>query len=472
MNVLVIVTDSMRVDHIGCYGGRARTPAIDRLAREGVRFTQAYGDNFPTLPMRLSWWTGKYHFHEAGWQPFTDRDLLLAEVLWDRGFSTALVTDTYHMHKPVYNCGRGFDTTVFVRGQEYDPWIVDPAVPADVAASPVHRLRHGDDRESDELWTERYAQYLRNSSVRRSEEDYCAPRVVRQAARWLEQAARDRRQPFFLWVDLFDPHEPWDPPPPYNRMYTDPSYRGPDLVDPVPGEVSGYLTSEELQRTRDLYAGEVSFVDAWVGVLLDRLEALGLGEDTVVIHTSDHGEPFGEHGYVRKARPWSYQELAHIPWTIRLPDRRGAGRVVDALVQSVDMMPTILDLLGVESDKLMLTFTEPDQSGRASNIFPQDLVTRREHQVLSGRSVLPLVRGGAAKLRDIAFGGHHNREWFARDARWTYLLSVDGSRAPELYDRTADPGETRNLASEHPEISNGFELELRRFADSLPRSYA
>jgi len=175
--------------------------------------------------MRRSWWTGKYHFHEAGWQPFSANDLLLAEVLWDSGFSSALVTDTYHMHKPVYNCGRGFDTTVFIRGQEYDPYIIDPRIRVDVAGSPIHRLRHGVDRESDEVWTERFAQYLRNCTVRGKEEDYCAPRVIKSAMRWLEETTSRSKRPFLLWVDLFDPHEPWDPPAPYDRMYTDPSYK-------------------------------------------------------------------------------------------------------------------------------------------------------------------------------------------------------------------------------------------------------
>ncbi|HIE29881.1 TPA: hypothetical protein EYP66_21640 [Candidatus Poribacteria bacterium] len=467
MNVVVIITDSLRVDHVGCYGSHVKTPNIDGLAEEGVKFRYAYSENLPTMPTRRGWWTGKYHFHEAGWQPFTEDDYLLAEVLWEQGYTSAFITDVYHMHKPVYNCGRGFDTTVFVRGQEYDPWIVSPDVKVNVDESPYHRLKRGEGREADKLWCERFEQYIKNCSVRKSEEDYFAPRVVKEAIRWLEYVTKSQKDNLFLWVDMFDPHEPWDPPSPYDRMYTDPNYAGPDLIDPVPGDVEGYMTPEEVQHTKNLYAGEVTFVDKWVGVLLDRIKELGIDDNTMIIHTTDHGEPFGEHGYIRKAKPRNYEYLIHIPWIIRHPDRIGAGKEIDALVQTVDMMPTILECLGIESDKLTLTFTEPDQSGKSEIIFPQDLPTRIERQVLGGCNLMPLIEGKVEYVRDLAFGGHYNREWYARNQEWTYLLPIDGSRPPELYHRSSDPEEQKNVIGEYHDIANGLELELRRFVDAL-----
>ena len=471
MNIVVIVTDSLRTDYIGCYDSEVKTPNIDRLAKEGVKLTQAYSENLPTLPTRRAWWTGKYHFHEAGWQPFTAEDYLLAEILWDKGYKSALITDTYHMHKPVYNCGRGFDTTVFVRGQEYDPWVVgEPADALTVDESPYHRLKGetGEERESDELWRERYNQYLRNRSRFEEEEDYPVARVARETNRWLEQIGDGKgKDDFFLWVDMFDPHEPWDPPEPYRSMYKEADYDGPDLIDPVPGSVEGYMTEEEVENTKNLYAGEVTFVDKYVGKILDKLDELDLAEETLVMHTSDHGEPFGEHGYIRKARPRNYQNLVHIPWTIRFPDGRWAGRECGGLVQSVDLTPTLLDLLGVESEELTLEFTEPDQSGKAENIFPQDLVTRSQKQVLGGRSLMPLLAGEVERIRDFAPGGHYNREWYARTERWSYLLPLDEGREAELYDRRDDPEEKRNVIEENPEVAKGLELSLYRFVQSL-----
>jgi len=188
MNVIVIVADSMRTDHIGCYGSHVKTPNIDKLASEGTRFTEYYGENLPTLPCRTSWWTGQYLFAQRSWQPFTETDLLLAEVLWENDLSTALVSDTYHMHKPVYNYGRGFDTTVFVRGQEYDPWVVDDSIEVDFDR--FYRLK-GDG--SDDAWRQRGTQYLRNRTRFKTEDDYPGPRTIQESIRWLEHVTKKQK---------------------------------------------------------------------------------------------------------------------------------------------------------------------------------------------------------------------------------------------------------------------------------------
>jgi arylsulfatase A-like enzyme len=461
MNVIVIVTDSLRADHVGCYGSHVQTPNLDRLAAEGTVFEHAYSENLPTMPTRRAWWTGRYHFHRAGWQPFENSDYLLAEVLWDKGYTSALITDTYHMHKPVYNCGRGFDTVVWVRGQEYDPWIIDPDLKVDVTT--YHRLRHGTGNESDELWLPRFTQYMKNISVRKCEEDYFVARVVKEAIRWLEHVTKTQKDRLFLWVDCFDPHEPWDPPEPYRSMY-DPGYKGQELIDPVPGPVEGYMTPEEVQHTKALYAGEVTFVDKWIGILLERIRDLGLYDNSLIMHVSDHGEPFGEHGIIRKARPWDYEELVHVPWILRHPDGIGAGRRIAALVQTVDLMPTVLDALDIPAP-LELSYLAPNQ--RARTIFPQDLPAASQRVHLSGKSLMPLLCGDVEKVRDYVFGGHWNREWAVRTHEWSYLLPIDGSRPPELYDRTRDPAEQRNVIDQHPDVAAELELHLRRFVDTV-----
>ncbi len=457
MNIIVIVTDSLRIDHVGCYGSHVQTPNIDRLAEEGVKFGRAYSENLATLPTRRSWWTGQYHFHHAGWQPFTQSDDLLAEVLWDQGYTSALITDVYHMHKPTYNCGRGFDTSIFVRGQEYDPWIVDPDIRVSLASSPVHRMRRDLGQEDKKLWRARYEQYLKNCTALKSEEDYCAPRVIKEAIRWLENTTVQRKDRLFLWVDLFDPHEPWDPPSPYNRMYTDSHYTGSDLVDPVPGEVENYMTPAEIQHTKNLYAGEVSFVDKWMGFLLDRIRELNIDDNTLIVHTSDHGEPFADHGYIRKARPYNYEELIHIPWIMRHPDIIPAGQDIDALVQTVDMMPTLLKMLGIKIDP----------AGEYDNRIAEDLPAGNTRQPLKGCDLMPLIEGKVDHVRDFAFGGHHNREWYACNEEWAYLLPVDGSRQSELFHLPSDPGEQNNVIATHPETAAHLELQLRRFTGAL-----
>jgi arylsulfatase A-like enzyme len=461
MNVVVLCTDSLRADHLGCYGNPwIRTPNLDRLASDAAIFTHCYSENLPTLPTRTAWWTGRHQFPWRGWQQFEHSDYLLAEVLWDRGYTSALVADTYHMHKPIYNCGRGFDTVHWVRGQEYDAWIVDEGVRVDL--SRWHRLK-GD--ESDRLWKPRFEQYLRNRSAwGAGEEGTPTARVAQTAIRWLERQVRaeGRRDRLFLWVDFFDPHEPWDPPEPYRSMY-DPDYTGQELIDPIAGPVEGYMTEAEVRHTMALYAGEVSFVDRWLGAVLDAVRALGLYDNTLLMHVSDHGEPFGEHGIIRKARPWNYEELVHVPWIVRHPDGTGAGRRIDAIVQTVDLMPTVLEALGIRGP-LVLPFLAPTQT-----MFPQDVVVNKRQVELTGRSLLPLLRGEAPAVRDFAVTAHHGRQWSLRTHDWSLLLPIDGSAGPELYDRRADPGEHRNLVAAEADRAAAMELQLRRFVDELER---
>ncbi|HOQ67662.1 MAG TPA: sulfatase-like hydrolase/transferase [Candidatus Atribacteria bacterium] len=455
MNVFVIVTDSMRKDAIGAYGSNVETPHLDSLARDGTIFTNAFSEGLPTLPTRTTWWTGRYTFPTRGWQPFELSDLLLAEALWDRGYTSCLISDTYHMHKPVYNCGRGFDTVVWVRGQEYDPWIGDD-IPVDVTK--YHRLR-GD--ETDKLWKPRFEQYLRNVSGYKNEEDYCLARVFKEAIKWLEDITKKQKDRLFLWIDAFDPHEPWDPPEPYRNMY-DPGYTGQELIDPVPGLVEGYMTPQELNHTKSLYHGEVAFVDKWIGIFLEALKSLGLYDESVIIYTSDHGEPFGEHGIVRKARPWNYEELVHIPLIIKYPTLPG-GKFIDAIVQTTDLMPTILDFLHIEKDTLMLEYLAP----LATGTFPQDMVSLSKKIVLEGHSLAPLMREEVAKVRDYAFIGHYKQSWTIRDLNYSFHLFIDHSKPPELYNLKNDPGEKNNIVDKEPSVAREWERKLRGFVDEV-----
>ena len=448
MNVIVIVTDSMRADHLGCHplctvhsGKRVQTPNLDRLAGEGTLFEQAYGGSLPTIPMRTDSWTGRYGSPFHGWAPFPEKQRLLAEVLWDRGYTSALVTDVYHMHKPGFNYGRGFDKVAWVRGQEYDPWIVDSAVPIDLNA--WHRLKHGDTpRDGDDLWRPRFEQYLRNRSTIAGPDDCFVKRVVNEATQWLEQTVRigGQRDRLFLWVDSFDPHEPWDPPEPYWSMYAEkPDAEVQPLIDPVPGPPEGYVTDEEIRRTFSLYAGLVTCVDKWVGDLLACIRSLGLYENSLIVHISDHGEPFNEHGIVRKACPWLYEELTHVPWTIRHPGGIGSGLRSQAFAQPADLMPTILDFLDVP----------------ASAADP-----------MHGQSLLPLMRGEKDAIREHAFSGMGG-QWSIRSPEWTYLLPVRAAASrfgrPELYNRRTDIREQHDVIGEHPDVAEALELALRRW---------
>jgi len=460
MNVVVIVTDSLRADHTGYMnlGEKAKTPNLDRFAAEGTVFEHYYPEGLPTLPVRTAWWTGLWTYPVKGWQPFQLEDVLLAEVLWNKGYTSALVADTYHLHKPVYGAGRGFDTVVWIRGQEYDPWVVD--VEVDVEASPHHRLR-GD--ESDARWRPLFEQYLRNATRLKSEEDYYVARTVRAAIEWLEKVTQQQKDRLFLWVDCFDPHEAWDPPEPYWSMYKPEGYEGAELVDPVAGPVEGYMTPEEVERTRTLYAGEVTLVDKWVGKLLERMRELGLYENTLIMHLSDHGEPFGEHGIIRKAEPWSYEELVRSPLAIRHPQGVGTGKRVKAVAQAVDIMPTVLDFLGLP------TMLEQQYRAPGKDLFPQDVVVASKMVQMEGESLLPLMAGGKEKIRDFAYTGFYGQRWNIRGGGWSFHLDLRTGKR-ELYNLNEDPGEHWNVVEDNPSVARDLELELRSHADGVLRA--
>jgi len=431
MNVVVIVANSLRVDHLGCYGNEwIETPNLDALAKESAVFFNAYAEGLPTIPARAAFWTGRYTFPFRGWQPFQPDDMLLAEVLWDKGYRSALITDVYHMHAPGMNCCRGFDFVKWIRGQGYDPYRIDPDIEVDVDKY------YKPDAINDEIFKPRFMQYLKNVHGREGEEDYFTAQVMQAGIDWLrENAGHDR---LFLWLDVFDPHEPWDPPPAYHAKYKPADYDGKDILDPVPGMVEGYLSEDELANVRSLYAGEVTFVDAWVGRVMAALKELKLLENTMVVFTSDYGEPLGYHGLIRKCRPALYDDLVYVPLLVRLPDGTGAGSEIDAVSQSCDLMPTILGALDIEGPPGM-----------------------------TGANLMPIIRGEQSSVRDYAYSGFHRRAWSIRSHDYTYIVSLDGSEPPQLLDRNEDPAKRKNIAEKNPDVVRELDQELRRFVDEL-----
>jgi len=447
MNVIVIECDSWHIGYLGCFGNDwIRTPNLDAFSRRAVAFDNAYPENLPTIPTRTSWWTGKFWFPVRTWQPLPLEDKVLPELLWDRNVRSALITDVYHMHKPGMGYGRGFDEVVRIRGQEYDDWIPADQAEVDVAASPHHRI--DDTMPQADLWRRRYEQYLRNRSQVTSPETTYLARTIERARRWLADNA-GRQQPLFLWLDCFDPHEPWDPPEPYLSMYAEAGDTTPVLIDPVPGRVGQTITAAELRRLRQTYAGTITFVDHWLGKLFAPLDQHGYFEDSLILWMTDHGEPLGEHGIVRKCRPWLHEELVHTPWLLHLPGDELAGSRTDVFAQAPDVLPTILDFLG--------------------HPIPAEV---------HGQALLPVLRGAAAPARDAAYLGMSKAEWCLRTHDWAFLLPLvaggqgDPPRGPMLFDRAADRWENVNVLDRHPGVAADLELKLRRFVEQVRARHA
>ncbi|GAF99466.1 unnamed protein product, partial [marine sediment metagenome] len=226
---------------------------------------------------------------------------------------------------------------------------------------------------------ERLHQHIKNGMGWAGDEDQRAARTMRAACRWLE-GRYGNCTPFFLAVDTFDPHEPWDAPRYYVDAY-DRDYDGDRLVDPA-YEPAEYATESEIRFMRCLYAAKLTMVDRWIGYLLAGIERLGLRDDTVIFFTSDHGFYHGEHGLIGKVLldredvicgRWPlYATITHAPLLIRLPGMT-VGKQYSAFCQPADLMPTVLEV-----------FDRPIPQG------------------VQGSSLLPLLRGESAASRGFA----------------------------------------------------------------------
>lgn len=430
MNLIVICLDTFRADMVGPGGAMShvQTPHLDALARESVSFTRAFGEGQPTLQMRRAFFTGRRSFpwrynydrrghwhHAPGWHKIPPEQDTLAEVLLQRGYCTGMVADTYHMFKPTMNYTRGFCTYDFIRGQETDNWrggTIDEI---------ADQLRAHTHEPLDSPRIARLAQYLWNQRDRKQEEDYQCARVLRAAMHWLDDNAANA--PFFLWIDSFDPHEPWDPPTSYADAYY--PYEGIDLIFP-----SQEATPEEQERITALYCGEVTFVDRWVGAFLERVDALRLWEDTIVVLTSDHGTQLMDHGRFGKGADEMHPFNTRIPLHIRHPDGP-RGKAIDAFVQSHDLMPTLLRLLDVP-------YANVDGSD-AWSLVTGERKQLRDHVVIGWASFVTGNAGGRASVRD---------------DEWNYVATVhEAQPSPELYHLPTDPEETENIVDRCPEVA-------------------
>ncbi|MBC7327244.1 sulfatase [bacterium] len=431
MNFILIVSDTFRRDNLSFYGNEklgTKTPNLDKLAKESIVFRNHYTASFPTIPNRRDLFTGKFTFTYTDWAPLTPDEIVLAQLLTAAGYTTMFIADTPHLMNEGYNYSRGFSAWVWIRGQENDRF---RTAPKDVKfpCSP-EKLRDT---------TRTVTQYLRNVHHRKYEEDYFCAQTMSEAIRWLEENYKNDK--FFLYVDTFDPHEPWDPPQWFVELY-DPGYQGEEVIYPVYGPAD-YLTKEELAHMRALYSGEATMVDKWIGKLLAKVEELGLLDNTVIIFTTDHGFYLGEHGLVGKITK-IFREVSEIPLLIRLP--QGKHLTVDALTQPPDVMPTILELAGLE--------------------IPS---------TVQGQSLLPIIEG-KARGREIAVSSWaiihkpaseervslnpYNWAQYAwklkpstiTDGEWTLIVGA-GDMHPELYHLPTDPNQEKNVFEENKKLA-------------------
>ena len=449
-NVLLLVIDTLRADHVGAYGGQAQTPNIDELARQGLRFTRFYPEAMATVPARRSILTGRrvWPFRDwrpwpdmvdtPGWQPIDDPTSTFTSALKRAGYWTAYVTDNPFLGfaSPYLGFRRSFDSFVGVGGQ------LGGEAPR--TRSATRRLHHWLVPELREPHIEkRVHNFLAASGQYWEDESHSwAARVFTAGAKALEAAAA--HQPFALVADTFEPHEPWTPPRSYIALYGDAKYRGAEPCMGRYARVSEWLSGERagpvLDRMHHLYAAEVTMTDRWLGVLVARLRELGLEGNTVIALVADHGYLLGDYGWTGKISSMLHPPLIHVPFILVDPARRKAGQASAYLAQSHDLGPTLLAMAGV---------------GRLRG--------------MDGVDLSPLLAGAKPSTRSLAYGGYSN--WlYARTDRWAFV-SENRGRGRRLYDLARDPGEGHNLARRHPRVIDELYGEVVRRAGGRPPIY-
>jgi arylsulfatase A-like enzyme len=456
LNLIVVVSDTFRHDNLACYGPKwlenLETPNLDRFAEKAVVFNDAYAEGMPTIVIRRTLYTGRRaipcsYFPQPdnvqlpGWHPMYHEDVTLSETLQASGYLTALISSLYHEFKPGRNFQRGFQSWRWVRGLEWDGYGTSPHNLLDVSdlVSPEYMARFP-------ALHEQLSQYKANRNLWRQKGESVTQIAVQEAIRWLNDN-HDQR-PFYLHVELFNSHEPWDPPRRFLEKYmpnaTDPSFIEPPY-DTVP------LADEIKQRFRANYAGSVNDVDYWVGNLLDTIEQFGLFQNTVVVFMSDHGAMLGEHEQFLKGPDKLRGQVTHIPLLIRAPGS-AAAKKVDGFVQFPDVMPTVLHSLGLK---------------------PPSRVT--------GANLWPLVNGDTRAIRDDVVqsygwvGAVRTKEWsyseiWKPEAHQDQYHVLPGEPLsiykPQLYNLEKDPGELTDVADRYPDVARQMSSRMKDYIAS------
>jgi choline-sulfatase len=369
-NVILITLDTTRADRMGFLGSPlGLTPNLDALARQAFVFSRAYAHVPLTTPSHATILTGTYpQFNHLG----------------DLG--TALATDLPYLPTVLHQ--HGYETSAFVGSQVLDP--KSAAAPGfdrgfDTYDAGFHSRREGEDR---------YASEERRAAT-----------VVDHALTWLKAG---RRKPFFLWVHLYDPHDPYDPPEPFKSKYA-----------AAP------------------YDGEIAYVDSALGNFFAGLKAAGLYDSSVIAVVADHGEAFGEHGEESHGF-FLYDETVHVPLLIKLPAGRTTDARINVRVGLVDVAPTLLHAVGVEV---------PSQ--------------------MQGESLIPFTSGEKKAAERPAYA---ETDYPKRAFGWSWLRSfragkylyIDAPRR-ELYDESADRKAMNNLAAASPALANTLQAQLDEF---------
>ena len=403
--MVVILLDSLNRHLIGPYrdrahvadavgrvdGERFETPNLDRFSQRATRFDRHYTGSLPCMPARHDILVGALDFLWRPWGSIELWERPITDALRQGGVTTHLFTDHPHLFETGgENYHVDFTAWDYQRGHEGDPWKTRPD-PSWLGAPSFGRGWNGYDNSRG--WF-------------KGEGDFPGPRTMSAASSWLRNHAAHHDR-FFVFVDEFDPHEPFDTPNDWADRY-DPTWEGPHLIWPpykVGAVADGVISERDARQIRSCYGAKLSMIDHWFGKILDELDEQNLWDTTAVMVTTDHGHYLGEDDVWGKPGTWIRETLSHTPLVMWWPGAPSlAGGSIDALTTNVDIHATIADAFGVN-----------------------DRITHRTH----GRSLAPLLNGTATTVRDHLLTGVWGREIQVVAADGTkYARAPHGANAP------------------------------------------
>lgn len=443
-NIILLVIDSLRAANLSCYGyKRPTTPNIDALAQQGTLFEEAISNGCWTLPVHASLFTGLYSFNHG---LTTSKGALpedyptLARQLKKLGYQTASFSNNAYI-SAVSGLTQGFDVVD-------DVWRVSN--PRGIKRTEMGRLIKQMEKFGRParpfIRVARRLQRARSVAKRRRHQKDKGARITNERLQtWLLEE-RETDRPFFLFVNYMEPHEPYNPPHPYDRRFM-PKEFTPQRVTQVGTNrdvierISNSQGQEDVLILQALYDGQLSYLDQKLGELVRFIDSQEELENTVLIVTSDHGDCLGEHNHVGH-RMSLYEPLLRVPLIIRHPAHFQPGKRVSQQVSLIDLFPTILELSG--ADRSMLNGT-----GFHSLLSAPEQEARR----------FTIAENTAPKSLD----GLVSRA--LRTDRYKYIWRSDGQH--ELYDLKADPGELENLVGSATEVEQELAMQLGAWQQSL-----
>jgi choline-sulfatase len=425
-DIYLITIDTLRADHVGCYGYKqVETPALDALAADGVRFTEAFTHSPITNTSHTTIMTGllpSVHGVTDFGVPLSPEHLTAAELLKKKGYQTAAFIGAVILDSNSLAPGldRGFD--FYDNFPKTDSQDVDGQVPAASADSSKTDSGNTNSNKTDSNKADSNKADL-NKKERWDRVERRGMEVVQHAETWFDQ---HRTGPHFVWVHLFDPHDPYEPPPPFAEKYKD-----------------------------HLYDGEIAYADSAVAHWIAYLKKAGVYDNAMIIVTGDHGEGLGEHGEETHGL-FLYDSTLHIPLILKTPlptkTKDAAtthGAVIDAQVRTSDILPTILSATGIAVP------AEVNGESLLPLIHVGESPQPPSHRALFGETDYPL-RWGWAPLRALR----------SDRAKW-----IEAPR-PELYDLQSDPKELKNLYASDAEKVKSMQAEMAKWKARLPAASA